>query len=347
MTASDFTLLQLLRDGRLSALETHGGLTRMVVEAPDLGRRLGGTERLRIDLRLIQPLVLDPWIGEASLPLTEVLAQFDIFLLGVHVAHNAPAILQVAATPKDEAPQRVNGGDIALSGELVAMSTDEGRTVSEAALRQAATERVAAQMAAGPGGELKRRLSEIVAKAVAPILKHYGFIERSGRYARLHAPVAQSVEMLSGRWNAALGLAFSFELGVFVGEFGGKLDKPTLTAHGGPALILSVAALWNRPGQQYALRPDTPWRDLARRLQHDFGNIVGPWLQATSTIDGIVGFLESEARTETANANALHAALLLAKVGRQDEARRRLANAPESRETILQSAHRYGVRFEL
>jgi hypothetical protein len=59
-----------------------------------------------------------------------------------------------------------------------------------------------------------------------------------------------------------------------------------------------------------------------------------------------VSLLEREAATERANANALHAALLLAKVGRQDEARRQLANAPESRETILQSAHRYGVSFE-
>lgn len=347
MTASDFTLLQLLRDGRLSALETHGGLTRMVVEAADLGRRLGGTGRLRIDLRLTEPLVLAPWIGGAPLPLTEALVQFDIFLIDVQVAHNAPPILQVTATPKHEAPQRVNGGDVILSGDIVAMSTDEGRTVSETALREAATERVAEQMAASPAGELKRRLREIVAETAAPVLKGYGFIERSGRYARLHAPVAQSVEMLSGRWNASLGLAFSFEVGVFVGEFGGKLDKPTLTARGGPALIRSAAALWNRPGQQYALRPDTPWQDLSGRLRHDFADIVGPWLQATSTVDGIVGLLESEARTERANANALHAALLLAKVGRQDDARRQLANAPESRETILQSAHRYGVRFEL
>lgn len=331
----------------MSALEARGGLTRLVVDAPDLARRFGGTGRLQIDLRLAGPLALAPWIGGPSLPLGEALTQFDLFLLDVNVAQNAPPTLQVVATPKDEAPQKINGGDVVLSGEIAAMSTGEGRAVSEAALRQAATERVAEQIAASSVGELKRRLKEIVAATVAPTLKRYGFIERGARYARLHAPVAQSVEMISGRWNAALGLAFSFELGVFVGEFGGKLDKPTLMVRGGPALIRSVAALWNRPGQQYALRPDTPRQDLARRLQHDFANLVGPWLQMMSSVDGIVGFLESEAGTERANASDLHAALLLAKVGRQDEARRRLANASESRETILQSAHRYGVRFEL
>ncbi len=115
---------------------------------------------------------------------------------------------------------------------------------------------------------------------------------------------------------------------------------------GGPAIIRRVAALWNRPGQQYALRPDTPPQDLSRRLRHDFADIAGPWLQALSSVDGIVGFLENEARTERANASALHAALLLAKVGRRDEARRQLAHAPESRDTILRSAHNYGVQFE-
>ena len=346
MAGSDVTLLQLLRDGRLAALEAHGGLTRMVVEAPDLARRLGGAGQVRIDLRLAGPLILTPWIGGSPMPLAAALAQFDIVLLEVSPAHNAPATLQVAATPRDTVTNPINGGDVGLTGEIAAMSTGEGRAVSEAVLRQAAAARAAEQLAGDPAREMKQRLKDIRAEAVDPILKALGFAGRGERLTRLRAPVAQSVELISGRWNTALGLAFSFELGVFVGEFGGKLDKPTLLARGGPAIIRRVAALWNRPGQQYALRPDTPPQDLSRRLRHDFADIAGPWLQALSTIDGIVGFLENEARTERANASALHAALLLAKVGRRDEARRQLAHAPESRETILQSAHNYGVQFE-
>jgi len=336
--AVDFTLLQLARDCPLAGVEADGAGVRMVVTAPALAERLGGGRDLWVRMAPSTPLMFQPWIGGPPTPLIEAASRFDLTLLDIVVRRDAPPTLELSATPKGGLSTPINGGAVELSGDRLTFATDAGRAVDEAALKAAATAAVATQLGRAP--DLKRQLAALVASSVEPALSRVGFGKRGARFYRARPDVAQTVILVPGRWSTPLGAPFSFDLSAFPGHFGEPPpSQANLLARGGPPIARPMASIWNRPGQQYFLRPDPQSNRLGRRLAHDFGALAVPWLEALSTVDGMVEFLTREG----GEANLIHAALILGRVGRSEEARRRVEDSGLSWNATREAARRYGI----
>jgi hypothetical protein len=335
---ADFTLLQLARDCPLAGVEADAAGVRLTLSAPTLVGALGGARYLQVLMRPTAPLMLQPWIGGPPTPLIDAAGRFDLTLLDVVVRRDAPPTLELAATPRDDLTTPVNGGEVALSGDRLSFATDAGRVVDEAALRAAATSAVASQLGRAP--DLKRDLAALVASSVEPVLVGAEFRKSGARYYRATAEVAQTITLSLGRFSTPLGAPFSFDLSVFPGRFGETPPgQASLLARGGPPISRPMASIWNRPGQQYVLRSDGQADGLGRRLAHDFGALATPWLEALTTVDGMVEFLTREG----GEANLIHAALILGRVGRSEEARRRIEEAGASWETTCEAARRYRI----
>jgi hypothetical protein len=343
------TLLTLLRDLPLQAVELSDAATSLVFGPGDLVRRLGGTH-LRVMLAGSAAPLLQPWIAAPAQPLTEALARVRLTVVGFVAEPEKRGLLLLAASPesgRSPSGSGLNGGSVSLTGALIGMETETGASVDADSLRRAAAERARVALATGSVSDLKRQLSAILAGSLYPLLKSAGFQVNATLSYRTVGEITHFVELTYSRFSTAVELGFDFNLGACFGDFSaGRITRQRLITDGFPAIIRPIGTLWNRTGLSYALRPDSDPDLLVQRLLNDFSEHALPWLRTLDGVDALVAYFDREDAAQGRRVNALLTAVLLARAGRAADARRYLRTAEAPPETIANTAAAYGIALD-
>jgi hypothetical protein len=343
------SLLTLLRDVPLHAVEMSPGASCLVFGPGDLVDRLDA-KFLRVAIDTAEPLQFQPWFGGTAMPLGDALARVKLMVTGYATEDDRNGLLLLAAMPGRETPSGkapFNGGAVHLSASAVHMQTDYGTAIDAMTLRRAAALRVGSQLVSSSVTDLRRRLGTILAVTIHPLLKAAGFRVTTPLSYRIGDTVTHFVEPTYSRFNTAIELGFDFNLGACFGDFpGGKITRQRLITDGFPAIVRPIGTLWNRSGFSYAFRPDTDADALGQRLLHDFAEYVLPWFRGLDSAEAMVTFLDREDVAKGGHANAEFAAVLLARMGKVDDARRCFRMADGLPAATARMAERYGVQVD-
>lgn len=343
------TLLTLLRDLPLQAVETTDTATCFVFGPGDLVRRLGGT-LLRITIAESDAPLLRPWIAAPALPLADALAQVPLTVIGFVAEQGYLGRLLLAASPEPTRARRadgLNGGSVDLTGAVTGIATDTGVRIDAEGLRRAALAQVRTALATTSVADLRKQLAAILADSLHPLLRSAGFQVGTKFSYRTGGAITHFVELTFSRFNTAVELGFDFNVGACFGDFdGGRMTRQRLISDGFPAIVRPIGALWNQTGPLYALRPGSDPELLRQRLLNDFSAHALPWFRALDSVDALVGFLDREDAARGGHINALFAAVLLARSGRADEARRYLRMAEGPPEAVARMAAIYGIESD-
>lgn len=349
MDEAGLTLLMLLRDLPLQAVEISDAATRLVFGPGDLVRRLGGTH-LRVMLAGSAAPLLQPWIAAPAMPLTEALALVRLTVVGFVAETENSGRLLLAASPergRSRSGGGLNGGSVSLTAALIGMETEAGASVDAGSLRRAAAEQARVGLATGSVSDLRQQLAAILAGSLRPLLKSAGFQVNATFSYRTVGAVTHFVELTYSRFNTAVELGFDFNLGASFGDFSaGRITRQRLVTDGFPAIIRPIGTLWNRTGLSYALRPDSDPDLLGQRLLNDFSEHALPWFRTLDSVDALVAFFDREDAAQGRRSNALLTAVLLARAGRAADARRYLRMAEAPPETIARTAAAYGIPLD-
>jgi hypothetical protein len=192
---------------------------------------------------------------------------------------------------------------------------------------------------------MKRSLKKFLVASLSPMMAEAGFTLRDNAYFRFTG-ITQYLLIEPSPWATAASLYFTVAVGASPAAVEpSKASMDALASTGAPLVQRPLATLSGGPATGYELRPDKDGKALEAQLLDDIARFAMPWFAATTTLDGLLGWLAQEDATRGSHANGYIAGIILAGAGRKDEARRQFIEADGVREVIDATARALGIKI--